>query len=114
MRILAAAALATVLLYVAISGSAQAAPSGQYTTYGEGSLSCGTWLAHRTGGEQYPYNAWVLGWVSAAGYYQVRGALRDTDSNALIAWVDKYCREHPLDPINKAANRVVESLFKPE
>ena len=56
---------------------------------------------------------WVLGWVSAAGYYSGQ-PLRDTDSQAIAAWVDKYCHEHPLSKIADAAKSLVETLAKPE
>ena len=112
--------MAAVSLCAAISTSAQTADPGQYNPpgktaiYGAGTFSCGNWLANRRGAEQFSYNAWLLGWVSAAGHYEAHGPLRDTDSSALIAWVDNYCREHPLDQIFDAAAGLVETLAKPE
>ena len=55
----------------------------------------------------------MLGWVSAAGYYNVQGTLRDTGHDAISAWADKYCREHPLDKITQAAKSLVDELSKP-
>jgi hypothetical protein len=53
-----------------------------------------------------------MGWLGAAGYYNVQGKLRVTDANAITAWVDKYCREHPLDGIDIASARLVDELSK--
>jgi hypothetical protein len=36
--------------------------------------------------------------------------LHDMDANALVAWVDKYCQEHPLDTIVKAATELALEL----
>ena len=57
---------------------------------------------------------WVLGWVSAAGAYHVREALRVTDADAITSWVDKYCRENPIDPLHEAAQNLVVELAKPK
>ena len=99
--------------------TAQAADPGQSTppmSYGAGVKSCGTWLADRreNGVMAAVDTAWLLGWVSAAGYYDARGNLRHTDSDAIAAWVDKFCREHPLDDISIAAAQLVETLAKQE
>jgi hypothetical protein len=56
----------------------------------------------------------VLGWVSAAGYYAVQGELRDTDANSVAAWVDKYCRENPLNKVKDAAKSLIDELSKPK
>src|SRR5262249_49343881 len=117
MRIRATAAMATVLLCAASLGSAQTAPPpGQFVDYGAGPESCGSWLAARqaTGTSLWLQSGqWVLGWVSAAGASNVPAALRTTDSEAIAAWVDKYCREHPLDNLAAAAKHLVDELSKP-
>jgi len=113
--------MAAALLCAAISGSAQTAqtlPSDKYRDYGAGVASCGKWLADRSDwlanrSIQHGVDlSWVLGWLSAAGYYDVRGDLRDTDADAVTAWVDKYCREHPLNEIDEAASSLVVELSK--
>jgi hypothetical protein len=50
--------------------------------------------------------------MSAAGYYGVPGGLRETDSDAVAAWVDKYCREHRLNNVKDAAASLVDELSK--
>jgi hypothetical protein len=115
MRIRATVAVAAVILCAASLGSAQDPPPGQFTNYGVGTQSCGTWLAARKQQTDYAsmvYLNWVLAWLSAAGYY---GAdLRHTDSNAVAAWLDKYCRENPLNYIKDAAPSLVDELSKPK
>lgn len=120
MRIRAAGVMGAILY--AISGFAQAVPPGWGSkVYGAGTYSCGTWLAGR-GSRSSTFEGtlkdamddqWLLGWVSAAAYYASRN-LRETDGEALFAWVDKYCHEHPLDGISDAAAKFVETLTKPE
>jgi hypothetical protein len=58
--------------------------------------------------------ALMLRFTSAAGYYTVRGDLRDTDGQAIESWVAKYCREHPADPIYHGADALVDELAKPD
>ena len=80
--------------------------------YGFGALSCGKWLAAAQNSVDRGLNtAWVLGWVSAAGSY---GHLPDTDAEAITAWIDNYCRDHPLDKIADASAALVQELAKPK
>jgi hypothetical protein len=108
--------MATVLLCAASAGSAQTAPAGKAWSYGPGGLSCGTWLdaGKQESVRHQVHLNWVLGWLTAAGAYSVRGELRETDANAVAAWVDKYCRENPLNYIKDAAASLVDELSKPQ
>ena len=120
-----AAAIAAVLLCAASSGFAQRAPPGvPMFQYGVGTTSCGKWLAERKELGRYTpaerrelalhslHIQWVLGWVSAAGLYNVQGPLRETQDYEVDAWVEKYCQEHPLNKIDEAAARLVDELSK--
>ena len=64
--------------------------AGGYVNYGVGAHSCGMWLAARKSGDYYIYGQWMLGFVSAVGYFDVYD-LKDTDAQAMMAWVDNYC-----------------------
>jgi len=116
MRFRATAAMAAMLLCAASLGSAQTATPGvqHMVGYGAGGPSCGKWLAERKGTNWYTMGQWLLGWLTAAGYYNVRGGLRETDSDAATAWVDNYCREHPLDNLVVAPGHLVDELSKPQ
>lgn len=110
MKIREAAALSA-LLCVSSAGYARAS-TGNYEVYGAGTVSCGKWLADRTNGTWYDEADWVLGWLSAAGYYEVHGDLRQTDSDAVAAWLDNYCRDNPLKSLSDAAGHLVRALSK--
>jgi hypothetical protein len=84
-----------------------------------GTASCGQWLADDKNQNNIMRNtelSWVLGWLSATSAFMgvAGGHLRHTDANAVAAWVDKYCREHPLEPIYGAATGLVGELAKPQ
>ena len=80
------------------------------TMYGIGALSCGKWLEVRR--EDSTLNiqnvSWLMGWMSSAGYYA--GPLKKSDSAAMSAWIDQYCRTNPLDDTQEAAIALVEVL----
>jgi hypothetical protein len=38
--------------------------------------------------------------------------LQDTDADAIASWMDNYCRAHPLDPIDTAADQLAAELLK--
>jgi hypothetical protein len=81
--------------------------------YGVGNHSCGKWLAaSHTSDAWFEQMNWVLGWVSAAGHYDVHGELRETDSDAIGAWVDNYCHKYPLRTIDDASAALVHELAK--
>ncbi|PYR75463.1 MAG: hypothetical protein DMF87_20605 [Acidobacteria bacterium] len=53
--------------------------------------------------------AWLAGFVSGVGYVNDR-RLNKTDINGMKAYVDRYCADHPLDDIAKAAQTLVVAL----
>ena len=121
MRIRATAAMATVLLCAAISTSARAADPGKsFTIYGAGTKSCGNWLADRKEGQamEQVELSWALGWLSASGAWlgveHPGSYLRETDANAIAAWLDKYCRDNPLKSIADASSSLALELSKPQ
>jgi hypothetical protein len=90
------------------SAPKQQIPAGQYMQYGGGTASCGKWLEQRKSNAYHALGQWVLGWVSAAGYYGK--TLKATDSDAASAWVDQYCTRNPLDQLSDAAPELVRAL----
>lgn len=84
---------------------------GEIMIYGEGLLSCGTWIEHR---EEESWGAvingsWVRGYVVAV-QDQSFITLKKTDVPAMSAFVDKYCRENPLDSVLDASRALVDAL----
>ena len=123
MRIRATAAMGAVLLCAASLASAQppgqaGAPSGvEVTVYGAGTASCGKWLADRQTPPLHNNElSWVLGFLTASGslFEELHLRLRQTDADAVAAWVDKYCRENPLKDIGDASANLVIELAKPQ
>ena len=96
------------LSFLAFVGNADAEP---YTAYGPGTYSCGQWLSTRSD-EQLRYIDlfWVLGFVSAAGFYNSHGDLETTDKDAIMSWLDNYCRANPLEKLFVASNALVVEL----
>jgi hypothetical protein len=75
--------------------------------YGAGAASCGRWLASsQNSTERIVIGMWVLSWVSAANYYKAHGELKDTDPDAITAWLDKYCHDQPLDDIGHTGEEI--------
>jgi hypothetical protein len=82
------------------------------TIIGVGLSSCGAWTAAKNG--QYPlqYQAWLLGYLSAANRYLGAGTdfLEKTDAAGAFAWMDNYCQSHPLSMIETATKELAEEL----
>lgn len=120
MRIPAAAVMAAVFLSAAISSFAQTAAPGKgggahAEIYGAGTRSCGSWLADRDTMHHMDLS-WVLGFLSASDSFMVGLGrhMRETDANAVSAWLDKYCRDHPLRSLAEASDELMGELAKPE
>ena len=89
------------------------APAGDVTVTGFGRNSCGTWTANRSDPKTlktYVDTSWVLGFIAGAAVF---GADRDPgkglDNQAIYAWVDNFCRDHPSSKIVDAAVAFVEA-----
>lgn len=82
-----------------------------FKSYGSGQ-SCGALLA-ATGQERERLDFWMLGFVSGAGYARMRSApLTPTDPDGISAWVQRYCADHPLDGMTRAAVLLVQELAR--
>src|SRR5690349_9318000 len=75
---------------------------------GAGAESCGQWMSYMFGVERQVEVNWVLGFLSAANILGSEGHdfLKGTDDGAVSVWMDNYCRQHPLDQIAGAANKL--------
>jgi|SRR5271166_4901723 len=94
--------LPLVVLSVVLTGTAKA----EYHLIGPEGLSCGSWTRAHDG---LPTEAimiregWVLGFLSAFGYLTYGDPLNGMDGAGVAAWIDNYCRDHPIDDIADAA-----------
>lgn len=91
-----------------IHGESRALSQG--VSLGAGSQSCGKWLGFRkSGGDEERVTvmiitSWVQGFIFGAeaslGDDRTERAIQlIPDSESIQAWVDKYCREHPIDQV---------------
>jgi hypothetical protein len=79
---------------------------------GQGGVSCGAWLeARRTrSANSWTLQAWVLGYVSGVNSVGGDDFLEAPDAEAIFAWLDNYCRQHPLEKLQKASNMLISEL----
>jgi hypothetical protein len=79
---------------------------------GFGTSSCGTWRqVNRASSEWFGIWNWVLGYVSGQNFARTgNDFLKQTDADAIIAWMDDYCRSHPLEKVVTGANNLVTEL----
>jgi hypothetical protein len=83
-----------------MTGEAEAQP-GSFQPSGAASMSCGAWTAARHENKPLSWMSeqWVLGFLTGVGYaanqYGI-DSLNGVDDQGVWAWVDNYCRDHPL------------------
>jgi hypothetical protein len=75
-------------------------------------MSCGSWTKAQHSATAQEYQLWMLGFVSGQSVWAGRHGIRvtPTDVTAIYTYVDKYCADHPLDPMVKAGNDLVDEL----
>lgn len=81
---------------------------------GVGGLSCGKYLEHRQ--QNYApqtdlYVNWTWGYLSAYNHFAAQQqVLPPDDPPSILAYLDKYCRDHPLDKIINGAVALIGDL----
>ena len=82
-----------------------------YINYGAGNTSCGEWVNNRKTEKNWMEQCqWMLGFVSAVGYYDLYD-LKDTDIDVITIWMDNYCQEHPQEKFAEAVYALVKELL---
>lgn len=81
------------------------------------SSSCDLWTqVRRTNSpERGLSEQWVAGFLSAGNEIDlpdVPDHLKDEDFGRLLAWIDNYCREHPVDKLYQAVSRLEGELIR--
>lgn len=100
--------VAVVFGYLALPGLAQS--SRPRTLYGPGTRSCGAWTADRKTESAWLGQAnWLTGVVSAANMFAEQPP-RETDSQAIAAWIDNYCSANPLSGLSDAVGGLLTAL----
>jgi len=78
-----------------------------------GTYSCGFYVKSRELGSTSP-PSWVLGFLSGANVYKPQRVdlLKSVDHDSLFLWMDKYCKENPLEFIEDGAKLLLNELQK--
>ena len=108
MKVKAIAVLTTVMLCIAGVANAK-----EIMVFGAGSNSCGNWLKD---GGSVTERAWLQGYITSYNQWKLQvddDVAKSTDASGMFAWMNNYCRSHPLDPIaNAAAVLIVELVVR--
>jgi hypothetical protein len=95
--------------------------SSPIAAYGEATASCGSFVESKQNENQrYIYLAWLNGYLTAVNKYhgdvKSYNGLRDIkagrDRQALLLWLENYCRENPLDNFARAVFMLQHELQK--
>jgi hypothetical protein len=81
------------------------------TIHGAGLYSCGEWTV-ATPNNRGQFIPWLQGYLSGLSAALQRDVLQGTDRDAVVAWMDNYCRAHPLDKVADGAMRLFIELDK--
>lgn len=102
-----AIALASVVLVTPPASSQRVAQM-----VGAGGVGCGPYLADRKA-DRYAqfYSQWVQGYLFGYDYFSTQPKLsKIPDEDTIHAFLEKHCREHPLDYIATATNYLISDL----
>jgi hypothetical protein len=106
---------AVLLSLIVLSAPAMA----QASLIGASQQSCGSWTHERKNDSSmsYVYASWIVGYVSglnATGVTVLKSPdlLKGIDGNAVIGWMDNYCRSHPLENLGDATVTLLAELSK--
>ena len=105
------------LVHGACAAQTAAKPGDNFTILGVGTESCGAWRADRVdpnGPESMADMAWIGGYIT--GFNRYTGGTEhnisgETDMQGILAGMDDYCRGHPLDSVETAAEILIDDLL---
>ena len=99
--------LALLVLAFPLSGHAQRLAQ----LSGAGTVGCGTYLENRRLETPPEWaTSWVWGYISAYNFFSSYQQISAPDRSTLLAYLDKFCRDHPLDPLAVGTNRLIGDL----
>ena len=97
----------------------QARPNeeGVYEVLGVGTLSCEVWTkdrADKTSESHFVNGAWIQGYLTAVNVFGEGPShiAKGTDADGIMAWIDNYCAQHPVESLTVAAKALVDELTK--
>ena len=73
--------------------------------------SCGVWVDYRARDIVYP-NVWLLGFLSGGNVFGgLKGnVLESVDRESIFLWMDKFCKDSPLEYIDTGGNLLLREL----
>ena len=61
--------------------------------------------------EAYRFDrVYLIGFLTGVNSLAPKDIMASTDAEGLTGWIDNYCKEHPLDAIDEAANALALEL----
>src|SRR5579862_8457552 len=105
----------TLALVLALAGTTVAASADENVSYifGAGAVtSCGAWSQQNN--DRTAASQWVLGFVSGSNWHSGSAQANPADANAILSFVDLYCRNNPLHSIALAAAAAVQEAGGPK
>ncbi|MFP3556948.1 hypothetical protein [Paraburkholderia sp. SIMBA_054] len=76
-----------------------------------GVRSCGQWTARNASAlDRAAAEAWLLGYLGGLATGSRVDVLRDTDYDSLMAWMDNYCKAHPIERVTSGAAQLYLEL----
>ena len=102
-----------VLLVIALSQISWASTTANLI--GSGTGSCGKWLESRQNlAVHYQHQQWVYGFLSGVNWETSGPQAKPPDGEAVVAFVDTYCRNNPLHILALAAAALVQEAGGPK
>ena len=86
-------------------------PGMEFTIFGSGRLSCGSWLAAK-GYQRVIFHEWLNGYMSAYTLWIEHGSgpIGEADGPGAWAWIDNYCQGNPLKDVAAAAEQLIYAI----
>ena len=101
--------------FCALAAWPAAARAAEYTTLAYGGITCESWASVRASkpSDAAVYEAWILGFISAYNAFVFKGpnVAAGSDFDALRGMVDDFCKEHPKDDLDSAAQALIKTLL---
>jgi hypothetical protein len=78
---------------------------------GQGNVSCSSWLENHSSNDAR--TAWILGYVTAFNQYgssKPSDVSQGTTAEEMMAFINHYCRNHPMDNLYVASAALVDQF----
>ena len=109
--------VAAALVALQLGGAAASTHSAAYpeiTTVGAGGDACRQWTqAVKEPASRYQYRQWAFGFVSGYNWRNPAVQVLPQNGEALVAWIDDFCKANPEVPIYVATARMARQMEKP-